>query len=165
MMLTQERLKEVLNYDPSTGMWTNLICRSRAKANCVVGGRRVHGYVAFNIDKRRYYSHQLAFLYMTGSIPKEIDHIDGDRANNKWENLRIATRRDNNANRKPSEHRILPKGVTEVQSRGKRTGRFFARVSRNNKGIYLGCFSTPEEAHEAYVNAAKMYYGEFARTK
>jgi len=94
-------------------------------------------------------------------VPKEsdVDHIDGNKRNNQRSNLRLATRAENLRNRGKNKNNTSGfKGVF-LQ---KVTGRFFAQIKLNRKAIYLGTFSTPEEAHAAYVEAAKEYHGEFA---
>jgi hypothetical protein len=111
------------------------------------------------------YAHQLAFLYMTGSIPIEIDHANGDRADNRWANLREATRKQNNGNRRKYKGH-WPKGVVKLKTKKPTHKAFWARIHKGNRAISLGIFRTPEEAHEAYMRAAKDYFGsEFARSK
>jgi hypothetical protein len=94
---------------------------------------------------------------MTGKFPEqEIDHIDGDGTNNRWENLREATRAQNNANCRGYNKC----GIKGVYQRGPS---WIAQISPNGgRSIHLGCFRTPEEAHAAYLAAAHKYFGEFA---
>jgi HNH endonuclease len=98
--LTAERLRELLSYDPTTGQWTWLVTRgSTAPAGSIAGTIYSNGYRYITIDYRRYFSSRLAFLYMTGEWPQhEVDHIDRCSSNDKWDNLRPATRSENNAN-------------------------------------------------------------------
>ncbi len=94
-------------------------------------------------------------------IGMETDHIDGDGLNNQRYNLRICTKQENQRNRRnPSNNTSGYKGV----SFRNRTGRWQARIDINGKTTHLGMFSTPEEAHSAYCEAAKKYYGDFANT-
>lgn len=96
---------------------------------------------------------------MTGAWPENlIDHKDLDGLNNKWENLREANYSQNGANSRPSRT-TLPKGVYAMSS-----GRFFAVKRKNYRYIYLGSFDTQEEAHQAYMTAAVIAHGEFARS-
>ncbi|WLW40698.1 H-N-H-endonuclease [Escherichia phage Bf23] len=96
---TLERLKELLNYDPDTGIFTNKISRGRGgKAGAVAGYLRKDGYITIKIDKVDYLAHRLAFLYMTGSIPDLVDHINRIRSDNRWKNLRESTSQINNRN-------------------------------------------------------------------
>jgi len=98
---------------------------------------------------------------MTGEWPKgEIDHIDLDRANNKWENLREATHSENSANRRVRSDNILGlKGVAFDKTRGE----YRAYIGVNGKRIHLGYSDCPAAAHMAYVVAANKAFGEFAR--
>lgn len=97
-MITQEELKELLHYDPNTGLFTWKVVRSnRYKVGNVAGFSR-SGYVDIGINNRGYRAHRLAFLYMTGLIPKEVDHINRIRHDNRWENLRGCTSRENSEN-------------------------------------------------------------------
>jgi hypothetical protein len=82
-MLTQERLKELFNYDPVTGFFTRL---KRTSSNTIIGekvGGNINGYLRVSIDNKFYLLHRLAFLYMEGEFPIEfVDHIDGCGSNN-----------------------------------------------------------------------------------
>jgi len=89
-----------------------------------------------------------------------IDHIDGNKLNNRFRNLREATRSENNSNSKrPANNSSGFKGV----SYRKQVGRWTAQITVNNKRSHIGYFNTPEAAHAAYVRAAKQSRGEFAR--
>lgn len=158
--LTQSRLKELLRYDTETGAFTWLVSRGRlARAGDTAGSLHPNGYAYIKIAGQSYRAHRLAWLYMTGNWPlHEIDHIDGNKAHNIWSNLREATRTQNNANKGIQSNNQL--GVKGVNRRG---GRYMARISIAGKLRHLGCFSTQEEAHAAYVSAAVETHGEFAR--
>jgi hypothetical protein len=94
---------------------------------------------------------------MKGTWPKrDVEHEDGNRTNNSWKNLRLATRTQNGGNAKP---RVPLKGVTRV-----RTGKYTAQIQKFKRKIHLGTFDTPAEAHAAYAAKAKQLYGTFART-
>lgn len=147
--ITQERLRELLHYNPDKGSWTWL----KGSAFCVKVGSTVDsvndkGYVRFNIDKKSYYGHRLAWFYMTGEWPKVVvDHIDGDRLNNRWSNLRAATKAINSQNQKKAhcQSRIGLMGVTQD---GKK---YRAQITLNGRTRRLGTFGTPEEAHAFYL--------------
>lgn len=96
-MITQEQLKLILNYDPETGEFNWLVKpRNRASIGGVAGHLRKNGYREISIKGKKYYAHRLAWLYMTGSWPKEhIDHINGNPSDNRFCNLREATRSQN----------------------------------------------------------------------
>lgn len=115
-------------------------------------------YVTIMIDGKAYQAHRVAWLYMTGRWPKDqIDHIDGDGANNRWTNLREATPSQNAFNTRPKKSRGLPKGV--VNNKGK----FEAQITVNGIRLYLGRYQTIDEADAAYREAAIHHAAEFAR--
>lgn len=159
MELTQERLKELLRYDPETGLFYWLQDRYRVKAGDRAGSVSPSTqYRIIRLDQRNYAEHRLAWFYAKGEWPaSEVDHKDLNRQNNKWENLRLATSSQNKANRKGRG--AYPKGVCFHKA----SGLFSSRIHSNGKQISLGYFNTPELAHEAYRLAAPKYHGEFAR--
>lgn len=105
-MITQQELKDILHYDPDTGLFT----RIKRTANCVKIGDKAgtidsKGYVQLRVNGKLVLAHRLAFFYMTGEWPKDqIDHINGVRDDNKWANLREATRSQNGMNRGPQSN-------------------------------------------------------------
>lgn len=103
----------------------------------------------------------LAWLWMTNKWPSRlIDHINNDPSDDRWANLRQADYSQNGANSKARQGKTTPKGVTF----DKRAGLYAARIKVNYRTINLGLFNAPEEAHAAYVAAARRYFGKFART-
>ncbi len=98
-ILTQQELKDVLHYDPDTGVFTRIkSCRGH-KAGKVVGAIQLTGYWAIQLFGIKYYAHRLAFLYMKGKLPnKEVDHLNRKRADNRWCNLKQASSADNSKN-------------------------------------------------------------------
>ena len=101
MSLTQARLKELLHYDPETGLLTNVTERGGKKAGATAGALRPNGYVQVCVDYSMYRAHRLAWLYMTGEFPPDdVDHINGVRNDNRWVNLRAATRGENMQNQR-----------------------------------------------------------------
>jgi hypothetical protein len=102
--LTQERLKEILHYDPETGMWTWI--KERKYMNILVGSIagtvKSNGYLYIGIDRKQYRASRLAFLYMTGKLPPdEVDHKNRVRLYNRWSNLRLVTHSENQQNKGP----------------------------------------------------------------
>lgn len=160
-MITAERLREVLHYDPETGVFTCRINRRRARTGDIAGTLTKKGYVQIAIDGSLYLGHRLAWLYMTGEWPElDCDHEDTNKSNNRWSNLREATPTQNNANCRTRSHNVS--GLKGVRY-DKRRSRWWACLTANKKFVWLGYHPTPEAAHAAYVTAAKDYFGEFAR--
>lgn len=159
--LTQERLKDLLDYDPETGVFTWKVSRRGrgTAAGRVAGKRHCEGYVSIGIDGRQYLAHRLAILYTDGAFPsQDTDHMNGDRSDNRRENLREASRSQNNMNSKlRSTNKTGIRGVYESKR-----GRFISRVNFDGVCISLGSFSCPREAAHAYNKAAVQIYGEFA---
>lgn len=157
MLLTADRLRKLLHYNPETGRFTWLELRGRRRR--AAGYVNSWGYRVIMIDGRNYRANRLAWLYVRGELPAdEIDHINMVRDDDRFTNLRPATRTLNNANRKP--YRNNSSGFKGVVRRG---NRWRAEIRLNRKSIHLGCFATPETAHAAYAAAAEKLFGEFAR--
>lgn len=159
-MVEIRRLKEALLYKPETGKWRWIINISHCRVGSRAGHRRKRGYNIIRIDGKDYLSHRLAWFYMTGRWPKEqIDHINGDPSDNRWDNLREATGFQNHANsRKPITNTSGLKGV----SWSKESKKWQAQIKSHCKSTHLGFFDSKEEAHAAYVTAAKVQHGAFA---
>jgi hypothetical protein len=119
-------------------------------------------YFKVKVNGVPYRAHRIIYLLAFGVDPsdKEIDHIDGDGLNNDPANLRLATRSENLRNRGANKNNTS--GFKGVRS-NKQTGRWRAEIGLHGKLLHLGLFDTPEEAHAAYVRAAKELHGEFAR--
>jgi hypothetical protein len=160
-----ERLRSLLRYYPKTGGWKWLVDRDNGKvkagseAGCIKngkGGRRRH----ICIDDVRYRASRLAYFYMKGFWPKnEIDHVNGDTLDDRWENLRQATYSQNLANQgSHRDNKTGFKGVT-LSPRGK----YLTQITVNRKKTNGGYFATPEEAHARYKELAIKHFGEFAR--
>jgi hypothetical protein len=162
-MITAERLKELLSYDPETGLWTWIVDRGpRAHAGNIARSKTSQGYSRIKIDGLDYSSAPLAFLYMTGKWQTDqVDHIDRDRGNNRWANLRLVTSSKNNANRSTRcDNRLGVKGVTYY---GRLLSKpYCTRIKTDGKTKNLGYFATIEEASAAYIDAANRQFGEFA---
>lgn len=157
-MLTRKRLREVLEYNPDTGVFTRLVGKFRGRRAGFVSG---HGHIQISIDNRLYLAHRLAWLYVCGKWPPAgIDHIDNNKQNNAISNLRLATQSQNGANRcAPKTNRSGFKGVHWSNH----TRKWRAQITVRGRGQNLGDFETPEEAHLAYVEAAKSSFGEYSR--
>jgi len=155
-MITQERLKELLRYDPETGHFTVLVKRVSLAVGTVLGGQYSE-YHQLRIEGIDYKAHRLAFLYMAASTPDQVDHINGDISDNRWCNLRAVTVNQNQWNRRANKKsRTGFKGVAPQGSK------FGAKITKNKKVYCLGTFDTAEEAHQAYCDKADELHGIFA---
>lgn len=158
--LLAARARELLHYDPLTGVF---IRKARTAQRHQVGDRadiliksgHQAGYYRVSFDSRRYLAHRLAWLYVYGVWPSEdIDHWDTDRGNNRLHNLRDVPNQTNRENmRKPrADNKSGYLGVMAHQ------GRWRARVQVNGRNISLGCYDTPQEAYQAYLEGKRKYH-------
>ena len=161
--MDQKTLHEWLNYDPETGVFT----WKKRPANC-----RKPGDVAGTLSKsrggernmlcvqgRRYYAGRAAYIYVHGDIPKTslVDHINGDKADDRIANLRIANTAQNTWNRVQREGTKYKMGVSKLPR-----GRFRSAIQLpTGKKHFLGTWDTEEEAHAAYMGAAAILHGDF----
>jgi len=161
--ITRARLRELLDYNKETGefRWRKRISRA-VQAGDPAGTLDKDGYRKIAIAGRQYRAHQLAWLHKTGTwCSHVIDHRDCDPSNNRWANLRSATISQNNANRRLHRNNKCGfKGVIRNH-----IGRWVAAIYKDGRRYHLGSFGTPQEAHAAYVAAARKLFGEFARTE
>jgi HNH endonuclease/AP2 domain len=156
-MITQERLKELVSYNPDTGKFTRIIKRTNGKSN---GWPDKNGYLYLMVDGKNYAYHRLIWLYVHGKFPNnEIDHINGNKADNRIANLRDVTRTQNMQNeikvRKSSSSGFM--GVRFRKDRNTWT----ATIRVNGKQKRLGVFATPQEAEAAYIAAKRIYHDGF----
>ena len=160
--LTVERLRSVLWYDAERGKWWWLAkTNRRIKAGAEAGCRDVSGRLKISVDGRLYRANRLAWFYMKGEWPAGmVDHADRDLTNDRWENLRDATRSQNCANSKARAGTMC--GLKGVGWHGN-TGKWMAKITRHGREYYLGLYDTPEAAHAAYAAKATELFGEFAR--
>lgn len=160
--MTQDYLKSHVKYDPETGIFTRIIANSpNTVPGAVAGWKTKTGYTELKIDGITYKAHRLAILYMTGRMPEgDVDHANLDRNDNRFANLREATRTQNQANReKLSSNKSGFKGVNFHKASNK----FTAQGSAYGKKHYLGIFDTAEAAQQAYKAFAEKHHGQFAR--
>ena len=158
--LTAERARELLNYNPVTGEFTWKVDKHpRGVAGAIAGHLDHNGYIVIGIDGRIYKAHRLAFLLMQGEWPtNHVDHKVGIRHDNRWEQIRPATRLQNCVNA-----RIAKSNTSGVKGVHWHVHKWQARITINGKRVSLGHFASKEEAAAAYQKAAKIYYGDFAR--
>ena len=173
-LVLQKRLKELLHYDPETGVFTWLRREGKSRAVSVFNSNYAgkvagniqtdssgHKQISIYFDKKAHKAHRLAWLYVYGKMPKGIiDHINGDSLDNRIVNLREADDFQSAWNKgKPVTNKSGYKGV----SLKKKSGKWVAQISYRGKKMFLGYHDTPEEAHKAYCEAAIKLHGEFAK--
>ena len=161
--LTVGEIRNILNYDPETGIITWKSSRYKTRIGKEAGNVSSTGYRKIKINKKFYLSHRVAWAIYHGAWPENIiDHIDGSRSNNKIENLRDVTPSANQHNvinpSKKNKHGML--GVSFFASRNKYT----AQIAVNGKDKFLGHFDTKEEAYHAYIEAKKIYHPSCMRS-
>lgn len=162
-MITAERLHEVAIYDPVTGIFRwKIRLTNRVKIGDIAGSVTSKGYFRIRVDGHLYLAHRLAWLYMTGEWPEhEVDHDNLTKADNRWENLRAATRPQNMANTTlRTDNTSGFKGVWWH----KQNKRWIAEIRTKGGRYHLGCFDNAEAAHAAYAAAAQEHFGEFSRS-
>lgn len=163
--LTQQRLKELLHYDPEAGVWTwtALAKRHGGRFNSTAGWRDKRGRLYISVDGEDYASHRLAYFYMNGAWAiGGIDHRDTNPSNDRWDNLRVANQSQNIANSKKKAGTLCSlKGASFDRARNM----WRAQITKNYRVIFLGRFRSEQAAHAAYCRAAMEIFGEFARSE
>jgi len=146
--VTANELRSIIHYDPNTGefSWINT---NKPGRHARPGWTADKGYLRIEIDGKAYRAHRLAWLYMYGENPDQIDHINGVKLDNRICNLRNVTRQVNAQNQRAASrnNKVGLLGVTKMCQRY----RAQVRDPINKKIFYLGTFDTPEEAHRAYI--------------
>lgn len=154
-ILTAARLREVLHYNPDTGEFTRIVPGRRKVGRITWYGKSRNKYLAIGIDNQRYFAHRLAFLYMTGKWPTgDVDHINGNGLENWWSNLRLATRSQNNINRRTC--RRNKSGYCGVR---------WHKGMRRWQAIFSFTYRTKNEAIKARMLMVKILAKEFAPTQ
>ena len=151
--LTAERLREILHYDPETGIFTWRVRTSRCvKIGSECSHRGSIGYVVIQILSTPYSAHRLAWLHVTGSWPiGVIDHINGVRDDNRFCNLRDVSNTENLQNRR-RPNKNTSSGFLGVH---RVADAWVAQIGVNGRNTHIGIFKTPELAHAAYIEAKK----------
>lgn len=154
--LTQDALKAYLEYDPATGLFRRVSGRWRTGAEWYAGCPNNWGHLRIQVRGHLYQVHRLAWLYMTGAWPANgIDHINGDKRDNRFVNLRDADGFVNMQNRRAA---TTVKKSCRLLGAYKQGSKWMAKIQTNKTQTYLGLFDTPEEAHAAYVGAKRIMH-------
>ena len=144
--VTQTSLQFLLEYNPDSGHFTWKVNRGPVRVGALAGVNNRLGYKVIRVNQRLMYAHRLAWIWMTGDAPQEIDHINGNKSDNSWANLRAVTHAANMLNTFRAWGHNKSTGILGVS----RTGdRFMARLKRK----HLGQFDTAEQAKAAYEKA------------
>lgn len=156
-VITAEFLRELYDYDHLTGVFTRKFKNSKVKIGSIAGHIKSNGYVAFHVDRVKVHAHRMAWLHFYGKMPcGDIDHIDGDRTNNRISNLRDVSRQTNLENIKRAKSHNLSTGILGAYKSPK--GLFSSRIRISGADHYLGAFKTAELAHAAYMSAKKQFH-------
>jgi hypothetical protein len=155
-VISRAEVLERLSYEPETGIFHWLVCpNNRVPVGSVAGFKHRTGYWFIKIDRKEYPTHRLAWLVVHGLWPRyEIDHIDGNPSNNAIANLRDVPHRTNVENRRTANSRSKS-GFLGVRQEG---SRFVAYIGSHGRQYQIGSFSTPEEAHAAYVDVKRQLH-------
>lgn len=154
-------LRRILNYDPETGVFSRRVRSSHAFPGDKVGCLRPDGYMQASVRGKTYLLHRLAAYHVTGEWPAgEVDHINGDRTDNRWANLRLvdrATNAQNERGKRRNKWQSEFMGVSPIE----KTGKWVARICVNGRLRHVGTYATEEEAAEAYLSAKRELHPGF----
>lgn len=156
-MITQTRLKELLQYDPNTGVFTWIKSGRGRRAN-VAGSIGKRGYIEIGIDSNKYLAHRLAWLFVYGHMPLNIlDHIDHNTSNNSIDNLRDVSKAENAQNQVKATRSNKSSCLIGVNFH-KCRGVYRAAITTNGVKKQIGVFTSAEEAHKAYVKEKRKLH-------
>lgn len=167
MCADYELIAPILGYEPESGrfFWKedrrmgktgkgHLVAKARQNAGGIAADT---GYVQIRVAKKKRFGHRLAFLLMTGAWPKgQVDHMNGNRSDNRWANLRDVPQRVNAQNLRAarSDNKLGVMGVQLHQGKGK----YVARIRSNGRSKCLGYFDTKDQAHAVYLKAKRALH-------
>jgi len=176
-IVTQETVRDLLHYDPNTGIFT---WRYRDRKYCAsdkaqkIWNTRYAGkkagffheeYIKIKIFYYNFAAHRLAILYVTGSLPSmDVDHIDRNKSNNRFENLREVSKFVNQQNRFNPRSDSRTQIIGAQKSGGKNSKKFYSRIRVNGKYHHLGTFDTAEQAGAAYLSAKQALHPDAVQT-
>jgi HNH endonuclease len=160
MKITQKYLNEIFQYRDGQLYW-KVSLHHRLEVGEKVGSKHSAGYIQVCFGKELYMQHRLIFMMYHGYLPKhprKVDHIDGDKTNNKVHNLRDSTTPENRVNSKQRENTTGYRGVLLTKS-----GRYSSRCILNGVSTYFSTFDTAKEASDAYEDFAEVAHGMYYR--
>ena len=159
--MNQQKLKDLLHYDPPTDLFRwRYSPKNGMKPWDVAGNIDRQGYVQIKVGGKVKMAHRLAWLYVYGDLPEQIDHCNMNRADNRISNLREADNSRNSMNKRMQSNNTTGfKGVTYHKG----TKKFHAKIQANGLRKSLGYYETAEQAHHAYIIASGELHGQFAR--
>lgn len=158
--LSADYVRSLFRYEPETGLLIR-IAGHKSWIGTVAGCGR-HGYQRVKIGYRSVAAHRIAWVIVTGEWPAvEIDHIDLNKSNNRWSNLRLATHSENQSNCRA--YSCNTTGVKGVYPAPHTSGKYISAIRKNGKRRHLGTFLSVQEAGAAYERAVALVHGEFGR--
>ena len=161
-----ELLRQQIAYDPTTGALTARLSTGGRSVGSDRGCRQENGYTLVRFQDELWTAHNIAWAIFFGEYPHcDIDHINGDKSDNRICNLRIATRSHNNANKSAQANNMLGIKGVRTHSNGSFTSQIGVSVRGSRKQLYLGSFECEDLAHLVYATAADRLFGDFARTQ
>lgn len=155
------RVREIFHYDAETGIFIRRIRLAQRhqvgdRADFLVTSGGLAGYLRVAFDSKRYLAHRVAWLYVHGEWPtQDIDHINGERADNRIANLRDVPNLVNRQNIRKCRADNKGSGYLGVTLH---QGKWRSRLQHNGKAIELGSFDTPEKAHQAYLEGKRKHH-------
>jgi hypothetical protein len=157
--LTPELLRETLSYEPETGIFTWVRGRHGRRIGEQAGSLHSSGYIYVGAQGKKYSAHRLAWFFMTGKWPvAQIDHINGNRADNRIENLRDVSMGINMQNMRKAQVNNKSSGLLGVRKSSHTQGKWLAEIWVDGRRKHIGVFSNPECAHEAYLNEKRKIH-------
>jgi hypothetical protein len=151
-MLTQTYLHSVFKYENGQLYWIGN--RQGAKKDKPISSKVGHGYLGCMLDGKHYLLHRLIYLYVHGHMPDgDVDHINGNRSDNRIENLRVVTKKGNQQNMRKA-YSTSKSGLLGAFYKQK-TKKWHSSICVSGKRFYLGTFNSPDEAHKAYIKAKR----------
>jgi HNH endonuclease/AP2 domain len=158
-LFTQKDLWEILDYNPHSGVFMWCKQRRGIKTGVVLGTDNGFGYLRISVLGKSYYAHRLAWFYVHGTWPDQIDHINGIKSDNRINNLRDVTVQQNNQNKLKAQKNSISK-VLGV-SWHKKANKWQAHICVYKERKYLGLFKSVEDAHKAYLKEKeRIEYGK-----